>query len=144
MLTPPTMNNCKLYHFTADFVVEEEAEGLGVEIYPGFVAARFCMTTLGRVIGGATGDIIGKDGKPTENYMRGMELHAKQTIFADTGDTLQKPCLKDLICVKAKILKPCNGIKELWDIDPEKVTGLTWHSAGWPLPAMFMALSFII
>ena len=62
----------------------EQAEALGVEIYPGFPAAEILYDDQGRVKGVATGDMgIGKDGNPTDNYMRGMELHAKQTIFAE-------------------------------------------------------------
>ena len=60
-----------------------QAEALGVEIYPGFAAAEL-LEEDGRIVGIATGDMgIGKDGKPTDNFQRGMELRARYTLFAE-------------------------------------------------------------
>jgi electron-transferring-flavoprotein dehydrogenase len=62
----------------------EQAEALGVEIYPGFAAAEVLYHEDGSVKGVATGDLgIGKEGQQTHNFQPGMELHAKQTIFAE-------------------------------------------------------------
>ena len=62
----------------------EQAEAMGVEIYPGFAAAEVLYTEDGQVRGVATGDMgVGKDGERTANYQPGFELHAKQTIFAE-------------------------------------------------------------
>ena len=62
----------------------QQAEALGVEIFPGFAAAEVLYDDAGAVKGVATGDMgIGKDGQPTDQFQRGMELHAKYTIFAE-------------------------------------------------------------
>ena len=85
--TPPQMNNHGNYIISlGNFCrwLGEQAEALGVEIYPGFAAAEVLYDENGAVRGVATGDMgIGKDGAPTENHMPGMELLAKQTIFAE-------------------------------------------------------------
>ena len=85
--TPPQMNNHGNYIISlGNFCrwLGEQAEALGVEIYPGFAAAEVLYDESGAVCGVATGDMgIGKDGKQTDMYMRGMELRAKQTIFAE-------------------------------------------------------------
>ena len=85
--TPPQMNNHGNYIISlGNFCrwLGEQAEALGVEIYPGFAAAEVLYDESGAVCGVATGDMgIGKDGEQTDMYMRGMELRAKQTIFAE-------------------------------------------------------------
>ena len=114
-----------------------KAEGLGVEIYPGFAVAEVLFSDDGAVKGIATGDMgIGKNGEHTGRYARGMELHAKYTFFAEgcrgnLGKELQE---------KFKLREGRDpqvyglGIKELWEVTPEKhVPGLVVHSAGWPL-----------
>ena len=87
MPNPPSMNNHGNYIISlGNFCrwLGEQAEALGVEIYPGFPAAEILYDDNGAVRGVATGDMgIGKDGEPTDNYMRGMELIGKQTIFAE-------------------------------------------------------------
>ena len=140
MPTPPSMNNHGNYIISlGNFCrwLGKQAEALGVEIYPGFPAAEILYDDQGRVKGVATGDMgIGKDGNPTDNYMRGMELHAKQTIFAEgcrghlTKNLFEKFDLREGKDPQTFAI----GIKELWDIDPEKAkAGLAWHSVGWPL-----------
>jgi electron-transferring-flavoprotein dehydrogenase len=140
MPTPPSMNNHGNYIISlGNFCrwLGEQAEALGVEIYPGFPAAEILYDDQGWVKGVATGDMgIGKDGNPTDNYMRGMELHAKQTIFAEgcrghlTKNLFEKFDLREGKDPQTFAV----GIKELWDIDPEKAkAGLAWHSVGWPL-----------
>jgi electron-transferring-flavoprotein dehydrogenase len=138
--TPPSMNN------HGNFIISlgnfcrwlgEQAEALGVEIYPGFAAAEVLYDDSGAVKGIATGDMgIGKDGAPTDSYMRGMELHAKQTIFAEgCRGHLTKTLFEKFGLREGKDPQTfAIGIKELWDIDPEKAQpGLAWHSVGWPL-----------
>jgi electron-transferring-flavoprotein dehydrogenase len=81
------------FHNTGNYVVSlgavtrwlaEQAEGLGVEIFPGFAAAEILYTDEGAVKGVATGNMgIGKDGEPTDQFQIGMELHAKYTVFAE-------------------------------------------------------------
>jgi electron-transferring-flavoprotein dehydrogenase len=150
MPTPPSMNNHGNYIISlGNFCrwLGEQAEALGVEIYPGFPAAEILYDDQGRVKGVATGDMgIGKDGNPTDNYMRGMELHAKQTIFAEgcrghlTKNLFEKFDLREGKDPQTFAI----GIKELWDIDPEKAkAGFAWHSVGWPLASDTYGGSFL-
>ncbi|WP_291717222.1 NAD(P)/FAD-dependent oxidoreductase, partial [Magnetospirillum sp. 64-120] len=85
--TPPQMHNHGNYIISLGNLcrwLAGQAEELGVEIYPGFAAAEVLYHDDGSVKGVATGDMgIGKDGQPTANYTPGMELHARQTIFAE-------------------------------------------------------------
>ncbi|MBY0270263.1 MAG: electron transfer flavoprotein-ubiquinone oxidoreductase [Burkholderiales bacterium] len=115
----------------------QQAEGLGVEIFPGFAAAEVLFDDAGRVKGVATGDMgVGRDGQPTEAFQRGMELHAKYTFFAEgcrghLGKQLQEKFkLRDGADPQVYGI----GLKELWEIKPEKhQPGLVIHTAGWPL-----------
>jgi len=148
--TPPSMNNHGNYIISlGNFCrwLGEQAEALGVEIYPGFPAAEILYDDQGHVKGVATGDMgIGKDGKQTENYMRGMELRAKQTIFAEgCRGHLTKTLFDNFSLREGKDPQTyAIGIKELWDIDPEKAQpGLAWHSIGWPLTSDTYGGSFI-
>ncbi len=117
----------------------EQAEALGVEIYPGFAAAEVLYHEDGSVKGIATGDLgLGKDGQPGPNYQPGMELHARQTIFAEgcrgslTKELSSRFDLRDGADPQTYGL----GIKELWEIDPARhQPGLIVHSVGWPLAA---------
>src|SRR5438128_10425945 len=85
-MMPPLMNNHHCYVGSLGNVcrwLAPKAEALGVEIYPGFAAAE-AIVEDGRVVGVATGDVgIGKDGQPTENYQRGIELRAPYALLAD-------------------------------------------------------------
>ena len=115
----------------------QQAEALGVEIYPGFAAAEVLHRGDGAVRGVATGDMgIGRDGERTERYQPGIELHAKYTLFAEgcrghLGKRLQE---------RFGLSKGADpqvygiGLKELWEVPAERhVPGLVLHSAGWPL-----------
>ncbi len=115
----------------------QQAEALGVEIYPGFSASEVLVED-GKVVGIATGDLgIGRDGEPKGDYTRGMELRGKYTILAEgargslTKGVIQRFALnKDSDHQKYGI-----GIKELWQVQPNKFRkGLVQHSMGWPLP----------
>ena len=137
--TPPQMHNDGNYIVSLGNVVRwlgQQAEELGVEIYPGFAAAETLIEN-GRVVGIATGDMgIGKDGEPTDNYARGMELRATYTIFAEgcRGSLTKK--LENAFDLR-KGVDPQTygiGIKELWEVKPEVFhKGLTQHTIGWPL-----------
>jgi electron-transferring-flavoprotein dehydrogenase len=125
----------------------QQAESLGVEIFPGFAAAEVLYNDDGSVKGVATGDMgVGKDGKPTEAFQRGMELHAKYTFFAEgcrghLGKQLQERFkLRDGVDPQVYGI----GLKELWEIKPEKhQMGLVIHTAGWPLDSDTYGGSFL-
>jgi electron-transferring-flavoprotein dehydrogenase len=114
-----------------------QAEGLGVEIYPGFAAAEVLYNDDGSVRGIATGDVgIGKDGQPTDHYARGMELHATYTFFAEgCRGNLGKQLEGRFRLREGKDPQVYGiGVKELWEIKPDKhQPGLVVHTAGWPL-----------
>jgi electron-transferring-flavoprotein dehydrogenase len=125
----------------------EQAEALGVEIFPGFTAAEVLYNEDGSVKGVATGNLgIGKDGEPTDNFQLGMELHAKYTVFAEGA----RGHLGKQVIAKYKLddgKDPQSygiGIKELWEIDPARhKAGLALHSAGWPLDENTYGGSFL-
>ena len=138
--TPPQMHNKGNYIISlGNFCrwLGEQAEALGVEVYPGFPAASVLYHEDGSVCGVATGDMgIGKDGEKTDSYMPGMDLLAKQTIFAEgCRGHLTKTLFETFSLREGKDPQTfAIGIKELWDIEPEKSKpGLVWHSVGWPL-----------
>ena len=116
----------------------QQAEALGVEIYPGFAAAEILFTEDGKVRGVATGDMgIGKNGEKTARFQRGIELHAKYTIFAEGCRGHLGKRLEERFKLREGVQPQVYGIglKELWEVKPEKhVPGLVVHTAGWPLP----------
>jgi len=141
-LMPPLMNNHGNYIVSLGNVcrwLAQQAEELGVEIYPGFAAAEVLYDENGAVKGVATGDMgIGKDGEHTDRYTPGMELHAKYTLIAEgvRGSIAKMIQAKFNLCDKAEPQKFGIGIKELWQADPAKhKEGLVFHSFGWPLKA---------
>ena len=115
----------------------EQAEALGVEVYPGFAAAEVLYNDDGSVKGIATGDMgIAEDGSHKDSYMRGMELHAKYTLFSEgCRGHLGKQLMEKFDLNKD--VDPQHyglGIKEIWDIPAEKhQEGLVVHGTGWPL-----------
>jgi len=148
--TPPQMNNDGNYIISlGNFCrwLAEQAESLGVEIYPGFAAAEVLFNHDGSVRGIATNDLgIGKDEQPTDNYMQGMALIGKQTIFAEgCRGHLTKGLFDRFNLREGKDPQTfAIGIKELWDIDPEKSnSGTVWHSVGWPLASDTYGGSFL-
>jgi len=114
----------------------EQAENLGVEIYPGFPAAEYIVED-GAVKGIVTGDMgISEEGEQKDTYMPGMELRAKYTIFAEgCRGHLGKQLISEFKLDEGKDPQHYGiGIKELWDINPElHEEGLVLHGAGWPL-----------
>ncbi|MFT4506615.1 electron transfer flavoprotein-ubiquinone oxidoreductase [Caballeronia sp. 15711] len=125
----------------------QQAEALGVEIFPGFPAAEVLYTEDGAVRGVATGNMgVGKNGEATGNFQLGMELHAKYTLFCEGARGNLGRQLMD----KFKLGRDADpqvyglGIKELWQIDPSKhKPGLVIHTAGWPLETDTYGGSFL-
>jgi len=117
----------------------QQAEALGVEIYPGFAGAELLYTPSGAVKGVATGDMgVGRDNKPTNAYQPGMDLLAKYTLFAEgcRGHLGKQLEARYLLRSGADPQVYGLGIKELWEVAPDKhAKGLVLHTAGWPLPA---------
>jgi electron-transferring-flavoprotein dehydrogenase len=139
MPTPPQMHNHGNYVVSLGNVVRwlgQQAEEAGVEIYPGFAAAEVLIED-GRVVGVATGDMgVGKDGEPTGNFTRGIELRATYTIFGEgCRGSLSKQLMKQYaLNAENDPQTYAIGIKELWEVKPENFkAGLTMHSIGWPL-----------
>jgi electron-transferring-flavoprotein dehydrogenase len=125
----------------------EQAEALGVEIFPGFTAAEVLYNDDGSVKGVATGNMgIGKDGEPTDSFQLGMELHAKYTVFAEGArGHLGKQVIAKFKLDEGKDPQSYGiGIKELWEIAPARhKAGLALHSAGWPLDEKTYGGSFL-
>ncbi|MCG6875732.1 MAG: electron transfer flavoprotein-ubiquinone oxidoreductase [Betaproteobacteria bacterium] len=125
----------------------EQAEALGVEIYPGFAAAEVLYHEDGSVKGVATGDMgIGKDGQHTENYQPGVELHARQTVFAEgcrgslTKTLFERFKLREGVDPQTYGI----GVKELWEVAPDKhKPGFVFHSIGWPLDSRTYGGAFL-
>ena len=124
-----------------------QAEALGVEIFPGFVAADVLYDAGGTVQGVATGDMgVGKDGKPTAAYQPGMDLQAKYTFFAEGCRGHLGRRLQERFQLQAGADPQVYGIglKELWEVRPERhQQGLVIHTAGWPLAADTYGGSFL-
>ncbi len=139
-MVPKTMHNHGNYILSMGNMcrwLAEQAENLGVEIFPGFAAAEVVYHDDGRVKGIATGDMgVSASGEQKDSYMPGMELHGKYTLFAEgcrgmLGKQLIKKFNLDANCESQHY---GIGIKEVWDIPAEKhQPGLVVHSAGWPL-----------
>ena len=115
----------------------QQAEALGVEIYPGFAAAEILYTESGAVRGVATGNMgVGRDGEPTDAFQPGMELLAKYTLFAEgsRGHLGRQLIARYALDRDSDPQSYGIGIKELWEIEPSKHrSGLVVHTAGWPL-----------
>jgi electron-transferring-flavoprotein dehydrogenase len=113
------------------------AEGLGVEIFPGFAAAEVLYDESGAVKGVATGNMgVAKGGEPGPNFQLGMELHARYTVFAEGArGHLGKQVIAQFGLDAGRDPQTWGiGIKEVWELDPARhVPGLVLHSAGWPL-----------
>lgn len=137
--TPPAMKNEGNYIISISRLVRwlaAQAEGMGVEIYPGFAAAEVLYDESGKkVVGIATGDMgIDKDGNQTANYQPGVEIRARYTVLAEgcrgslSGELISR---FDLQSGKSPQTYGI-GIKELWET-PQAVPGTVLHTVGWPL-----------
>jgi electron-transferring-flavoprotein dehydrogenase len=140
MFLPPFAQNHGNYIISLGNLTKwlaEQAEALGVEIFPGFTAAEVLYNDDGSVKGVATGNLgIGKDGEPTENFQLGMELLGKYTVFAEGA----RGHLGKQLIARYKLDQDRDpqsfgiGVKELWEIDPAKhQPGFVMHTAGWPM-----------
>ena len=148
--TPPQMHNEGNYIVSLGNVVRwlgEQAEALGVEIYPGFAASEVLYHADGSVKGIATGDMgVEKNGEPGPNYQPGIELHARQTVFSEgcrgslTKGLFSKFNLREGVDPQTYGI----GIKELWEVRPEvHQQGLTLHTVGWPVSSDVYGGSFL-
>jgi len=140
LLMPPLFSNKGTYTGSLGNLCRwlgTQAENLGIEIFPGFPAAEILYNDDGSVRGVATGDMgVARDGSHKPDYQPGMELHAKYTLFAEGA----RGHLTKQLKAKYYLERDCEpqvyglGMKELWDIDPEKhVPGRVIHTQGWPL-----------
>src|SRR3984885_15317781 len=147
--TPPQMHNAGNFIVSLGNVCRwlgQQAEALGVEIYPGFPAAELLLED-GRIVGIATGDVgIGKDGNPTDNFQRGMELRARYTLFAEgcrgslSKQLISRFHLRDDHDPQTYAI----GIKELWEVPAANhKPGLVEHTIGWPLDSRTYGGSFL-
>ncbi|KTE25571.1 MULTISPECIES: electron transfer flavoprotein-ubiquinone oxidoreductase [unclassified Sphingopyxis] len=141
-ITPGFMHNKGTYTGSLGNLcrwLAEQAEGLGVEIFPGFAAAEILYNEDGSVKGVATGDMgIARDGSHKPDYAPGLELHAKYTFFAEGVRGHLTKMLKPQFALDAECEPQVYGIgiKELWDIRPENhAQGRVIHTQGWPLDA---------
>ncbi len=148
--TPPQMHNHGNYIISLANLcrwLAEQAEALGVEIYPGFAAAEVLYHENGAVAGVATGDMgIGKDGEPTENHQPGIELRAHQTLFAEGCHGSLTKELFDQFQLRAGVQSQTYGIgiKEIWEVSPEQhQAGTIIHTIGWPLDRRTYGGSFM-
>lgn len=125
----------------------QQAEALGVEVFPGFPAAEILYNDDGSVRGVATGNMgVDRAGIPTAAFQLGMELHAKYTLFAEGArGHLGKQLMEKFDLSKGKAPQTYGiGIKELWEIDPAlHQPGLVIHTAGWPLKSDTYGGSFL-
>ncbi len=149
-LMPPLMNNHGNYIISLGNVcrwLAEQAEALGVEIFPGFAAAEVLYNEDGSVKGVATGDMgVGRDGEHKSSYTPGMELHAKYTLIAEgvRGSLAKEIQAKFNLRDGVDPQKFGIGIKELWKVDPAvHQEGLVVHTMGWPLDSATGGGSFL-
>ncbi|BBB11826.1 electron transfer flavoprotein-ubiquinone oxidoreductase [Sphingopyxis sp. FD7] len=139
-ISPPFMHNKGTYTGSLGNLcrwLAEQAEGMGVEIFPGFPAAEILYHEDGSVKGVATGDMgVARDGSHKPDYAPGLELHAKYTFFAEGARGHLTKMLKPQFALDADCEPQVYGlgVKELWDIDPENhAPGRVIHTQGWPL-----------
>jgi len=139
-LLPPFMGNHGNYTGSLGNLARwlgEQAEGLGVMVFPGFPAAEVLFDEQGAVTGVVTQDMgIAEDGSQKGDYQPGMEIHAKYTLFAEgaRGNLTKKMKAKYDLEADCEPQVYGLGIKELWDIDPAKhEPGRVIHTQGWPL-----------
>lgn len=139
-MAPKTMHNHGNYIASLGNLTRwlaEQAENLGVEIFPGFAAAEILYNDDGSVKGVATGDMgLDEQGNPKDGHEPGMELHAKYTVFAEgCRGHLGKQLIQKFKLDEGRDPQHYGiGLKELWEVDPKlHKPGLVLHGAGWPL-----------
>jgi electron-transferring-flavoprotein dehydrogenase len=139
-LVPSALKNPGYYTGSLGNLVRwlgQQAEALGVEIFPGFAAAEVLYDEGGAVKGVATGNMgIGKDGQPTAGFQPGVELHGKYTLFAEGArGSLGKQVIARFRLDEGRDPQTWGiGLKEVWEVRPENFkAGRVFHSVGWPL-----------
>ncbi|KAI9764246.1 MAG: hypothetical protein M1835_007610 [Candelina submexicana] len=139
---PPQMNNHGNYIVSLNQFTKwlgERAEEVGVEVYPGFAASEVLYESDGSVKGVATNDLgLSREGKPKESFERGMEFHARTTLFAEGchGSLTKQVAKKFDLRRDSQPQTYALGLKEVWEVQPEKFRkGQVIHSMGYPLPA---------
>ena len=139
-LMPPLMSNHGNFIVSLGNVcrwLAAKAGALGIEIYPGFAAAEVLYDSNGAVRGVATGDMgVAKDGHHKDSFTRGMELHAKYTLFAEgaRGSLSKMLIARYHLDAEREPQKFGIGLKELWQVAPDQHRpGLVQHTSGWPL-----------
>ena len=139
-LFPPLMSNHGMYISSLGNLcrwLAEQAEAMGVEIYPGFAVTDVVLDDAGAVKGVVTGNFgVAKDGSHKGGYAAGMELHAKYTLIGEgvRGSVAKKLINQFELSNGRDPQKFGIGIKELWELDPAKHDeGLVVHTMGWPL-----------
>ncbi len=147
---PPCFQNHGNYIVSLGNLVRwlaQQAEALGVEIFPGFAAAEVLYNEDRSVKGVATGNMgVGKDGKSTENFQLGMELHARYTIFAEGArGHLGRQLISRFKLDDGRDPQTYGlGVKELWEIDPRRhQPGFVMHTAGWPMDSSTYGGAFL-
>nr|WP_232920674.1 electron transfer flavoprotein-ubiquinone oxidoreductase [Pseudomonas simiae] len=141
---PKTMHNEGNYIISLGNLcrwLAQQAENLGVEVYPGFAAQEALFDENGVVRGIITGDLgVDREGNPKEGvYTPGMELRGKYTLFAEgcRGHIGKQLIQRFNLDSDADAQHYGIGLKEIWEIDPAKhQPGLVVHTAGWPLDIM--------
>ncbi len=149
-LMPPLMSNHGNYVVSLGNLCRwlgEQAEALGVEVYPGFAASEVLYDEAGAVRGVATGDMgVAGDGSPKDTFMRGMELTGKYTLLGEgaRGSLTKQIIAKFELDTGREPQKYGLGLKELWEVAPDKhQPGLVQHSMGWPLDDAIGGGSFL-
>ncbi len=149
-LLPPLMSNHGNYIVSLGNVcrwLAQQAEALGVEIYPGFAAAEVLYNDDGSVKGVATGDMgVARDGHHKDGYTPGVELVGKYTLFAEGARGSLTKALVERFRLRQGVepQKYGIGLKELWQVDPAKhQPGLVVHTQGWPLDSRTGGGSFM-
>lgn len=149
LLHPPQLHNEGNYIISLSQLcrwLAEQAEALGIEIYPGFAAGEVLYDDAGAVRGIATRDVgIAKDGSKKDTYARGVELIGRQTLFAEgcrgscSEEVMDKFGLREGRDVQSYGL----GIKEVWKVPAENFQeGLVQHTLGWPLQSSPLSTTF--
>lgn len=148
--TPPTMKNHGNYIISLGALCQwlaSHAESLGVEVFPGFSAAKCIFDDDDNVIGVQTGDMgVGKDNKQKSTFQPGVNIFAKYTLLAEgcRGHLSQQVIKKFQLAKHSQPQTYGIGIKELWEINPSQhELGTAVHTVGWPLDQKTYGGSFI-
>jgi electron-transferring-flavoprotein dehydrogenase len=148
-LLPSQLNNDGNYIISLGKLVRwlgDQAGELGVDVFPGFAASEVLYGDKGEVVGIATGDMgIGKDNKPKSSFTRGMELRAKQTLFAEgcRGSCTESIIKRFDLRKNSQMQTYGLGLKEVWEVPEDKChPGRVQHTLGFPLQSSLLDKTF--